>query len=191
MPYRFFGLSESLSWLAQFMGQGFEDLSALANLVLLQQFMLAEEYQLIAGSSQNLPTPVAPTLTARTRRFQRDRAVRGCGDLRQRDGAELLRRDDQVGAQANVTPTASQVVDVTITPVAGAQQYNIYMGATTTVYLHGGDFGPVGNARTPGRRPRTRSAASSSPSRAPPLSPRTAPRRPRTPGRAGSTTRRA
>ena len=35
-----FGLSESLSWLAQFEGQGFEDLSALANLVLLQEMML-------------------------------------------------------------------------------------------------------------------------------------------------------
>ena len=40
IPYRFFGLSESLSWLAQFMGQGFEDISALANLVLLQEFMM-------------------------------------------------------------------------------------------------------------------------------------------------------
>jgi len=38
--YRFFGLSEALSWLAQFEGQGFEDLSALANLVLLQEMML-------------------------------------------------------------------------------------------------------------------------------------------------------
>lgn len=40
VPYRFFGLSESLSWLAQFEGQGFEDISALANLVLLQEMML-------------------------------------------------------------------------------------------------------------------------------------------------------
>src|ERR1700677_1450004 len=60
VPYRFFGLSESLSWLAQFEGQGFEDISALANLVLLQEMMLGEEYQMIAGSSQNLATPAAP-----------------------------------------------------------------------------------------------------------------------------------
>ena len=32
VPYRFFGLTEQLSWLSQFAGQGFEDLSALANL---------------------------------------------------------------------------------------------------------------------------------------------------------------
>src|SRR5208282_3964360 len=66
VPYRFFGLSESLSWLAQFEGQGFEDISALANLVLLQEMMLGEEYQMIAGSSQTLATPAVPNLTVRT-----------------------------------------------------------------------------------------------------------------------------
>jgi hypothetical protein len=40
IPYRFFGLTESLSWLAQFAGQGFEDISALANLILLQEMMM-------------------------------------------------------------------------------------------------------------------------------------------------------
>ena len=35
VPYRFFGLTEQLSFLAQFSGQGFEDISALANLILL------------------------------------------------------------------------------------------------------------------------------------------------------------
>jgi hypothetical protein len=30
VPYRFWGLSENLSWLAQFAGQGFEDISALS-----------------------------------------------------------------------------------------------------------------------------------------------------------------
>lgn len=40
VPYRFFGVTEQLSWLAQFAGQGFEDISALANLVLLQEMML-------------------------------------------------------------------------------------------------------------------------------------------------------
>jgi hypothetical protein len=32
VPYRFMGVTEELSWLAQFAGQGFEDISALANL---------------------------------------------------------------------------------------------------------------------------------------------------------------
>lgn len=40
VPYRFSGLSENVSWLAQFGGQGFEDIAGLASLVLLQEFML-------------------------------------------------------------------------------------------------------------------------------------------------------
>lgn len=40
VPYRFFGITEQLSWLSQFAGQGFEDISALANLIMLQEMML-------------------------------------------------------------------------------------------------------------------------------------------------------
>lgn len=40
VPYRFSGLGENVSWLAQFGGQGFEDVAGLASLVLLQEFML-------------------------------------------------------------------------------------------------------------------------------------------------------
>jgi len=64
VPYRFWGLSENLSWLAQFSGQGFEDISALANLLLLQEFMLNEEASHFAATSIALSAPSAPTLTA-------------------------------------------------------------------------------------------------------------------------------
>ena len=40
IPYKFFGITEQLSWLAQFAGQGYEDISALANLIMLQEMML-------------------------------------------------------------------------------------------------------------------------------------------------------
>lgn len=40
VPYRFLGVTEQLSWLAQLAGQGFEDLAALANLIMLQEQML-------------------------------------------------------------------------------------------------------------------------------------------------------
>lgn len=67
IPYQFFGMSEALSWLSQFAGQGYEDISALANLILLQQFMLMEEYQMIAGNTSAIAAPVSvPTLTVRT-----------------------------------------------------------------------------------------------------------------------------
>jgi hypothetical protein len=34
IPYRFFGLTEAVSWLAQFAGQGFDDAAGLASLIL-------------------------------------------------------------------------------------------------------------------------------------------------------------
>ena len=37
IPYKFLGITEQLSWLAQFAGQGYEDISALANLIMLQE----------------------------------------------------------------------------------------------------------------------------------------------------------
>ena len=65
VPYRFWGLSENLSWLAQFGGQGFEDISALANLLLLQEFMLNEEAAHLGATSSAISAPGASTLTAR------------------------------------------------------------------------------------------------------------------------------
>lgn len=131
VPYKFFGLTESLSWLAQFAGQGFEDISALANLILLQEMMLGEEYQMLAASSTTLAVPTIVSTTARTA---------GSGET-------------TVGANANFTvfvtatnfygettsvqgstiaTSAGQVVDIVIGPVAGAQQYNVYVSTNAT-----------------------------------------------------------
>lgn len=57
IPYKFFGLTEAVSWLAQFSGQGFDDIAALASLVLLQETMLAEERAIISGTGFALSTP--------------------------------------------------------------------------------------------------------------------------------------
>jgi hypothetical protein len=65
IPYKFFALTEGTSWLAQFQGQGFDDIYGLASLVLLQEFMLLEEHDILASSSQALTQPLAPTATAR------------------------------------------------------------------------------------------------------------------------------
>jgi hypothetical protein len=145
VPYRFFGLSETLSWLAQFASQGFEDISALANLVLLQEMMLGEEYQLIAGSSQNLATPGTPTTAARTA-GSNETAITGGGS----HFGVMVTALNYFGETSNsatstdiTTSLTGQVVDVTIAPVAGAQQYNIYVSTTSglassTMYLQAG-----------------------------------------------------
>lgn len=131
VPYRFFGLSESLSWLAQFEGQGFEDVSALANLVLLQEMMLGEEYQMLAGSSQNLPAPGAPTVTVR---------VAGSNETALTAGTyyatvtALNYFGESVGTAtgSSFTVAAGQVADVVIASSPGAQQYNVYIGSSAS-----------------------------------------------------------
>jgi hypothetical protein len=133
VPYRFFGLTESLSWLAQFEGQGFEDISALANLVLLQEMMLGEEYQMLAGSSQNLAAPAAPTTAARVAGSNETAISTSPGHFRVIVTA-LNYFGESIGSAGSAditTVTSSQVVDVTIAPVAGAQQYNVYVATAS------------------------------------------------------------
>lgn len=133
VPYRFFGLTESLSWLAQFAGQGFEDVSALANLILLQEMMLGEEYQMIAATSVVLSTPAAPTCTVRT-------AGSGETALNTTLTTVLVAATNYWGTTAAsattaITVGAGQVVDVTIAPVSGTMTYSIYAGDGTHQYL--------------------------------------------------------
>ncbi|MFJ6054479.1 hypothetical protein [Streptomyces sp. NPDC092307] len=128
VPYRFFGLTESLSWLAQFAGQGFEDISALANLILMQEMMMGEEYMMLAGTS----TPVAPpTIVAATARAagSKERAVGAHPNI-----AVLVTATNYYGETTSSAPLTipggtvdGQVVDVTIGPSAGALMYNIYV----------------------------------------------------------------
>jgi hypothetical protein len=136
VPYRFFGVSENLSWLSQFGGQGFEDISALANLIMLQEMMLGEEYQMICGSSVSLTTPSAPTGTAR---------VAGSNEVGLSTGstanfyvsvtATNLFGETVASTQLHMTTVAAgNVVDITIPSVTGAMNYNIYDGTTTTVH---------------------------------------------------------
>src|SRR5208282_1278881 len=119
-------------------GQGFEDISALANLVLLQEMMLGEEYQMIAGSSQNLATPAVPTLTVRTAGSNETALAATSGTYYVNVTALNYFGETIKSAQATATPTANCVIDVTIAPVPGAQQYNIYAAATSTIYLQAG-----------------------------------------------------
>jgi hypothetical protein len=147
VPYRFFGLTESLSWLAQFEGQGFEDLSALANLVLLQEMMLGEEYQMMAGTSQNLPTPPQVTTAFRSPGSNETAMTGGTAANFGVTVTALNYFGETVASTISTNITTSRtpgyVCDVTITPVAGAQQYNVYVSTnntptTATAYLQGG-----------------------------------------------------
>ena len=94
--------------------------------------MLGEEYMLIAGSSSNLSAPAAPTVTKRT-----------AGSNETTVGANTYYKvfvtatnffgetvQSSVG-DASAT-TSGQVVDVTIVPVQGAMNYNIYVSTASS-----------------------------------------------------------
>jgi hypothetical protein len=142
IPYKFFGLSESLSWLAQFAGQGFEDISALANLVLLQEFMMGEEYTLLSGTSAALAAPGTPTVAKRTATSS-ETPLSG---LSSNDLFVLVTALNYFG-ETTVTGTAAvvasaegDVVDVTIVPVNGAYNYNIYIAQAASSQPANSDF---------------------------------------------------
>lgn len=127
VPYRFFGLTEQLSFLAQFSGQGFEDISALANLILLQEMMLGEEYQMLAGTSTNLAVPGTPTTVLRTA-GSNETAIGSNTDYAVAVTAVNYFGETTISSfSTNVTTTSTTVVDVTIAPVAGAMGYNLYV----------------------------------------------------------------
>lgn len=133
IPYAFFGMSESLSWLAQFAGQGFEDVSALANLVLLQEFMLAEEYSILSGTKSALPTPAAATVAARNAGSSETPISGATTNVYVKITALNYFGETAASAAsaAAAVDNSTKVVDVTIAPVRGAFTYNIYVSTGT------------------------------------------------------------
>jgi len=132
IPYKFFGITEALSWLAQFAGQGYEDISALVNLILLQESMLAEEHAILEASSQNLAVPGAPSGTGRAAATGETALSGVTTNVYVRTTAVTFFGETTPSNPATVPWSAGQVVDVTISPVAGAAQYNIYTTTGTT-----------------------------------------------------------
>jgi hypothetical protein len=88
---------------------------------------------MIAGSSANLATPAAPTATVRTAQSN-ETALNTTIDHVLVAATNYFGTTAVSGSTA-VTVGAGQVVDVTIAPVAGAMQYNIWGLVSTTYYL--------------------------------------------------------
>ena len=131
IPYKFFGVSEAASFLAQWAGQGFEDASALANLILIQESMLAEEYQLLQATGTVVPTPAAPTVTQRTA-GSGETALTGITTNLYAKVTALNFFGETVASTSGYAAVSSGVADITITPVRGAAYYRIYVGTGST-----------------------------------------------------------
>jgi hypothetical protein len=134
VPYFQFGLSDEISWQAQYAGQGFQDIRALSAQSLLYSSMLMEEKMLLMGRGTNavftgaLAAPATVTLTART-------AATGETALGLTDKVTVYVTSDAGAFGQSVLSaqtvsgsalTSGQVVDVTVSSVAGALGYNVY-----------------------------------------------------------------
>jgi hypothetical protein len=128
VPYRFFGLTESLSWLAQFAGQGFEDISALANLVLLQEMMLGEEYMMLAGTAAPIQAPTLVSATVRNAGANETALVFAAADISICVTGTNYYGETVASNVITVTTatTTVSVVDLVVTLPPGALQYNVY-----------------------------------------------------------------
>jgi hypothetical protein len=123
-----------------------EDISALVNLILLQEAMLAEEHQLIGGIYNNITAPGAPTVSARAPDTG-ESAVTG-PTTGQNVYLKVVAKNYYGGTAASTGGsgafTTGDVVDVTISPVTGALQYDLYVTYGTspsTYYLAASNIG--------------------------------------------------
>jgi hypothetical protein len=96
-----------------------------------------EEYQLIAGTSTTLATPAAPSVTIRN--AQSNETALGTTVQNVAVAATNYFGTTAISATTSISAiTSGQVVDVTISPVAGATQYNIWgNNGSSTYYLLG------------------------------------------------------
>lgn len=140
IPYQFFGKTEALSWLSQFAGQGFEDISALANLVLLQEFMLGEEYTIISGSAAPISVPAAPTVTARTPGSNEVPVTGGSTSIYVVITQTNFFGETVASAAGTATVVSGDVYDVMFTPSPGALQTNIYVGTGSSAPANSGYY---------------------------------------------------
>lgn len=150
IPYKFYALTESTSWLAQFAGQGFDDIYGLSSLVLLQEFMLLEEHDILASTSQQLATPSAPTLSARSAGSNEI----GLSGVTTSVGVKVTAINywGQTAASdaATVDTSNGHVVDVTISPVPGCLSYVLYVttdGGTYYQWTYNTNGGVVGGVK--------------------------------------------
>lgn len=139
VPYIEFGLSDSVSFSAQFAGEGFQDIRQLSQTSLLHASMLSEERTMLggrgtaAGFAGALATPGTPTLTVRNAATGETGNTANIATLYVWVTAATVFGETLAGV-ANTTGMSAatgKVVDVQLpAAVTGAQFYKVYVGTT-------------------------------------------------------------
>jgi hypothetical protein len=140
-------LSDSVSWQAEYQGQGFEDIRSLSNTALLYSTMLLDERLMIYGRGTTgngyagaLGTPAGVTLSAVSASVApggKSTLASGtawvvvaadAGDLLGTNGYAMHQGPSTVAASVSVS--SGQAIQVTVgTDVAGGLGYNLYVGS--------------------------------------------------------------
>lgn len=136
IPYRQFAISDSVSWAAQFAGQGYQSLQQLSSTSTLYAAMLLEENMLLDGrgtaagfsgavatpGTVTVTTPVAGTSPAQT-------AVTGAGaNVYVSITATTVWGETALSAVGNSAFTTGDVIVASWAQVPGASGYNIFVG---------------------------------------------------------------
>ena len=135
VPYFQFGLSDEISWQAQYAGMGFQDIRALSAQSLLYSSMLMEEKMLLMGRGTNAAFSgalAAPVITLTARAAAGSEVALGLTDkltvYATSDAGAFGGSVLSAAVTSGTALTSGQVVDVTITNIAGALGTNIFVG---------------------------------------------------------------
>lgn len=138
VPYIETGLSDNVSWAAQFAGQTFEDIRQLSSQILLYSTMLADERMILGGRGTKsgfagaLAAPTGVTLTKRAAAANEVGAGGSIANVYVYVSSISVFGESVPSTVATVATVATgNVVDVTFTDAPGALGYKVYLGTTT------------------------------------------------------------
>lgn len=138
LPYNSYSLSDSVSFDANFSGMDFQDLRQLSSTSTLFATMLMEERMMLmgrgtaSGYSGLLATPTVATPTLSTSTAGQTSLTNGTTYyVYATADAGAFGESAPSTVVSVLTTTATQVINISITPVAGALGYKIYVGTTT------------------------------------------------------------
>jgi hypothetical protein len=133
--YKQFSLSDAVPFSAQFQGQGYQDIRQLSQTSVLYASMLMEERMLLMGRGTD--SGFSGALSAPT--FALTSPVAGAGQTALAATTYYVNVTADAGAfgesilgtEASTAVASGDVLQIDITPVAGALGYNIYVGTVT------------------------------------------------------------
>jgi hypothetical protein len=149
LPYNSYGLSDQVSFDANFSGQGYQDLRQTSSTSTLYATMLMEERMMLmargtqSGYSGALAQPVIAAVTGVAKTATESQLANGQYIVFVTANAGIASTgfgESIVSAQAAETTTGTQVIQVTLTaPVVGALGYNLYVksGSQATATYQG------------------------------------------------------